>query len=106
MFIILIIALSILVISDYVGHEINLIILIMSPAVIFGLGNMIIGTIGYQVLGIEKNYSKIIIIAGIFTTLINFIMIKIFDKFGAGIGYIFGEALLYIMLYYGFKNKK
>jgi PST family polysaccharide transporter len=106
MSIILIIALSILVISDYVGYDINIIILIMSPAVIFGLGNMIIGTIGYQVIGIEKKYSKIIVTAGITSILVSLVLIIIFDKFGAGIGYVFGEFLLYIMLYYGFKNIK
>lgn len=71
---------------------------IMSASTIFTFFNSILGTYILLPLGAEKNYSKILVLAGFFHIICTSVLVEIFSYDGAATGILFTELFMTLLM--------
>jgi PST family polysaccharide transporter len=104
--IILTISLFLIIIDKVNLYDPDIIIIgvILLVAIPFGIGNYLYGTLGFNLLSKSKLYSKYILIVGIISLILSFILSFLFSGFGAAISFTLAEILLFTLFYKGVKN--
>lgn len=72
--------------------------LIMAVAVFLGVANFMLGTAGLNNLNARKYYAKALMITGVSTVALCFLLINMFGVYGASASFVFGELLLFVFL--------
>jgi polysaccharide transporter, PST family len=71
---------------------------IMSMVIVFGAMNYLFGIVGLINMGYERQFTKMVIISGIFSVILNFATIPFFQDKGASFCLVSSEFLLFILL--------
>lgn len=79
---------------------------LMSPAIIFGIGNYMFGLAGLNIMNSSKEYSRYILSTGLITLTLSFFLSYFYGSLGAGMSFVFGEILLFFYFYNFYLNKE
>lgn len=82
----------------YFSQKLFVLVGIMLAAVIFGVVNYICGSVALNALGRDRDYAKIVFLTGLVAITSSFLLIYFFSEFGAAIGYVLGEAVLFFLI--------
>lgn len=80
-------------------------ILIMSPAVLFGIMNSMFGSAGLNYIGKKAEFARMIIITGIITFVLSIGLIFLYKQHGAATSYLLGELLLFYQIITEYKKE-
>lgn len=86
--------------------EVLLLVVVMSLAIFFGIPNYMFGTVGLNMLGYSRFYANSIAIAGVVTLTVSVVMCSLFAEYGGGGSFVFGECLLFGIVYYKYCERK
>jgi polysaccharide transporter, PST family len=71
---------------------------IMSMVIVFGAMNYLFGIVGLINMGYEKQFTRMVIISGIVSIILNFVTIPLFQDKGAAFCLVFSEFTLFVLL--------
>jgi polysaccharide transporter, PST family len=86
-----------------VSDELLVLILLMAPAVIFGVANAMFGAVGLTLVSAQSYFAKAVFTVGVSTFLCSIAASYYFDAYGASVAFFFSEMSL--LLSFLFKKK-
>lgn len=92
--------------DKYISKSSIFLIIVMFPALVFGLSNFMFGTLGMNITGNEKYFFKVILITGISSVIVTINLVLFYNELGAAIGYTVSEMILLILFLRKYLNNE
>lgn len=88
------------------GNETLILVLLMAPAVIFGVANAMFGAVGLTLIGAQSYFATAVFTVGVSTFLFSMVACYYFDAYGAAIAFVFAEMSLLIAFLWKYKRNE
>lgn len=87
-------------------EKVFFLIVLMSPAVIFGVANSMFGAVGLSLIGGQTYFAYSVSIIGVCTFLISLVMSYLLSDTGAAMTFVLAEALLLFAFLCKYRGKQ
>ncbi|WP_460321384.1 oligosaccharide flippase family protein [Pseudomonas ogarae] len=88
------------------SNEALVLILLMAPAVIFGVANAMFGAVGLTLIGAQSYFATAVFMVGVSTFLFSMAACYYFDAYGAAVAFVFAEMSLLIAFLWKYKRNE
>ncbi|MEH6349787.1 oligosaccharide flippase family protein [Pseudomonas sp. 3JA] len=88
------------------SDEALILVLLMAPAVIFGVANAMFGAVGLTLIGAQSYFATAVFTVGMSTFLFSMVACYYFDAYGAAIAFVFAEMSLLIAFLWKYKRNE
>ncbi|WP_169716214.1 oligosaccharide flippase family protein [Pseudomonas mucidolens] len=87
------------------GDEVLLLIVLLAPAVIFGVANAMFGAVGLTLIGAQAYFARSVFAVGASIFLFSLVASYFYDAVGASVAFVLAEVLLLVMFMWKYQRK-